>query len=739
MHKGCCHSVRQMRSGRSLLFFLILSCITAAGGWALAGGQNAREFCDLLTDRVKPSLSCGRYPGDSFAIGLKADEDSSAGIAKPGDASMATITVSSSSALLSAVKNAADGDVIQLAAGNYGRISLTGVNFASGITISSADPDQAAVLTGLKVTGSSGLNFDGIEFSLSPADKYFPITVGTSSDIHFSNLDVHGLKDGDSSNDAMAMMIRESRDVSVTDSAFEDLHHAVNFLDSAKITLSGNSFRTIRSDGIRGGGTDDLVISDNYFTDFYPVGADHPDAIQIWTTNTAKSASNITITGNVVERGQGGIIQGIFLRDQSGGDRPYQNVTISDNIVLGGMYNGISVGNAQGLTISDNVVGAFSDQKSWLRIDNSTGVSLSGNAASSYVLNNVGYVENQNNSTTGPVSGTGQDLLKNWLDGHQALWDDLPSDLISAFYPAGAAISCTLDVMGTSAADKLAVVAGSSTHVMGGTGNDILTGGTASSVNANLLEGGAGDDVYVISNKLDQILEAAGSGTDEVQARVDYSLGANVENLRLMNGAVSGTGNELGNTLRGNDAANVLKGLGGDDLVYGGAGNDNVQGGSGKDRLYGDAGNDNVQGGEGNDLLYGGDGDDIIYGGADDDLIEGGRGADTLYGGTGADQFSYRPDHLLGGGTGADRIADFASAQGDKILLAMLDANSATTINDKFSFIGTSAFSGVAGQLRYAVTSGDAYVCGDVNGDGQADFTLCVAGVNSLVSDDFSL
>src|SRR3546814_17629153 len=87
----------------------------------------------------------------------------------------------------------------------------------------------------------------------------------------------------------------------------------------------------------RSGGTNDVVISNNYFTDFHPVGADHPDAIQLWTTNTTESARNISITGNVFERGDGDIIQGIFLRDQSGGKLPYQDVTISDNIVLGGM------------------------------------------------------------------------------------------------------------------------------------------------------------------------------------------------------------------------------------------------------------------------------------------------------------------------------------------------------------------------------------------------------------------
>lgn len=727
-----------MQIPRSILVIFAMAMVVLAAPALPGGGGNAGGFCDLLTGRVKISPSCGRYSFDSFAIGLKAGESASAGIVKPGTHSMAIITVSSSTELVSAVQNAKDGDVIKLAAGDYGKVSLSNVHFANGITITSADPDQQAVLAGLKVTNSSGIDFDHIEFALSPEDKYFPITVSSSSDVHFSALDVHGVIDGDPSTDSMAMMIRNSSDVSVTDSSFHELHHAVNFLDSDHLDISGNSFDTIRSDGIRGGGTSDLTINNNYFTNFYPVGADHPDAIQLWTTNTDQSASNITITGNVVERGEGGIIQGIFLRDQSGGKVPYQNVTISDNIVLGGMYNGISVGNAQGLVMTDNVVGAYSDQKSWLRIESSTGVVLTGNAASSYVLNNNVYAANSGNSTTGAVTESPEALLKNWIETHPELRDDLPMDAISSDYPAVAVAAMSYHVTGTGGADKLCVNAAGGTQVQGGAGNDVLTGGVAASTNVNVLEGGDGDDVYVISNRIDKVIEQAGGGVDEVRSSVDHALGANVENLRLTGSAVNGTGNDLANTLRGNDAANGLKGLGGNDLVYGGGGGDAIQGDAGADRLYGEAGRDTIRGGDGDDLLYGGDGDDMLYGDAGADLLEGGAGSDMLSGGAGADQFSYRPEHLLGA-AGMDTISDFSATQGDRILLSMLDANSNTATNDKFSFVGTAAFSHVAGELRYELSGGNAYVCGDVNGDGLADFTLCVAGVTSLRSDDFSL
>src|SRR3546814_11435390 len=96
----------------------------------------------------------------------------------------------------------------------------------------SSDVCSSDLLSGLKVSDSSGLNFTHVKFSLDPANKYFPITIGSSSDIDMSHMYVHGLLDGDPSNDAMAMNLRNSSNISVTESEFEDLHHALNFLDS---------------------------------------------------------------------------------------------------------------------------------------------------------------------------------------------------------------------------------------------------------------------------------------------------------------------------------------------------------------------------------------------------------------------------------------------------------------------------------------------------------------------------
>ena len=66
--------------------------------------------------------------------------------------------------------------------------------------------------------------------------------------------------------------------------------------------------------------------------------------------------------------------------------------------------------------------------------------------------------------------------------------------------------------------------------------------------------------------------ELANEGADTVQSSVAYTLGANLENLTLLDagGAIGGTGNTLGNVITGNNADNTLDGKAGADTLIGG-------------------------------------------------------------------------------------------------------------------------------------------------------------------------
>jgi len=156
-------------------------------------------------------------------------------------------------------------------------------------------------------------------------------------------------------------------------------------------------------------------------------------------------------------------------------------------------------------------------------------------------------------------------------------------------------------------------------------GNDTLDAG----LGLDVLIGGSGDDRYIIRESSDAIMEQVGEGHDVVEAWSDYTLPDNVEDLTLIDEAVSGTGNSMANRIIGRWNDNVLQGLEGDDVLLGREGNDTLLGGSGRDRLDGGDGDDELMGGDGSDILIGGEGMDILTGGAGDDSYYVG-GLDTV-------------------------------------------------------------------------------------------------------------
>lgn len=191
--------------------------------------------------------------------------------------------------------------------------------------------------------------------------------------------------------------------------------------------------------------------------------------------------------------------------------------------------------------------------------------------------------------------------------------------------------------------------------LIGTAGDNVLDGGHG----ADAMIGGAGNDTYMVDNPGDTIVEYANEGNDTVITHVDYTLGANVENLTLSGpDSLSGTGNDLGNVILGNDAGDTIDGAGGDDGIAGGAGNDHISGGGGADWIYGFGGDDVLQGGVGNDVLFGGDGNDTLNGGDGDNFLSGDAGNDNIVGGNG-DNFMFGgdgDDHIVGG-DGNDAVA----------------------------------------------------------------------------------
>jgi Ca2+-binding RTX toxin-like protein len=231
--------------------------------------------------------------------------------------------------------------------------------------------------------------------------------------------------------------------------------------------------------------------------------------------------------------------------------------------------------------------------------------------------------------------------------------------------------------------------------------HDILNGGSGS----DLMYGGSGNDIFYVDYEGDTIVELLGEGTDHVYTLLtDYMLSDHVENLSF-NGAGDPNLNFIGSNV-----GNILNGKGGDDIL------DGLGGG---DELYGNSGNDVLHGGSGVDLLVGGSGTDVLCGGSDGDL------------------FRFSPGDT-GTGASADTITDFVN-WADKIDLIGIDADSGAAGDQAFSWIGTAAFSGTAGELRYYFDGTDTWVQGDYTGDGIPDFEIVLTGSITLFGTDFYL
>jgi serralysin len=139
------------------------------------------------------------------------------------------------------------------------------------------------------------------------------------------------------------------------------------------------------------------------------------------------------------------------------------------------------------------------------------------------------------------------------------------------------------------------------------------------------------------------------------------------------------------------------------------------------------SGNDTLTGNDAHNVLNANGGDDTLRGGGGDDTLIGGLGHDVMEGGLGADLFLYvsPTDSVVGGGR--DMILDFEQGE-DRIDLTGIGAH---------SFIGAAAFSGSAGQVRYAAFDGTTIVELDRNGDRRADLQIELDEGMLLTASDF--
>ena len=266
----------------------------------------------------------------------------------------------------------------------------------------------------------------------------------------------------------------------------------------------------------------------------------------------------------------------------------------------------VAIGTVGGsYTLADQVEnGTLTNTVAFTLIGNAIANSLTGNAADNTLDGGQG------NDTL--LGRAGNDLLIGGV-GNDLLTGGAGIDTASY---AGAAAAVTVNLAITTAQNTGGAGTDTLTQIenlIGSAFNDILTGGAG----ANRIDGGAGDDLFIVAAAADHTADEAiigGSGTDELRftstAASTLTVSANTTGVERI---VIGTGTGASAVTTGTTAINVnASALSGAVNIVGNNGANILTGGAGADTLSGEIGADRLNGGLGNDLLIGGAGADTF-------------------------------------------------------------------------------------------------------------------------------
>ena len=453
--------------------------------------------------------------------------------------------------------------------------------------------------------------------------------------------------------------------------------------DTGGITLIGNA-----GDDTLTGGTGDDSMSGGTGDDVF---------------NVAQDGGTDTIDGGA-DAGNGDV-DTIDFSDTTGSD----GVTITSGATETGTYTfpGDSAGGS--FTEIENIEGTQQDDT--IALTGSNGMTISGNGGEDVITGVSGAttvyggddndtIIGEDNNSTGTSTlfgGAGNDSIDG-ADGDDVIFGGDGADTIEAgeerifgdddtvYGGAGDDIITSAETDGQSndslygdeGNDTITVSGGDANLLDGGTGDDTLTSGTGADTlsggddqdsiyagSNDTVDGGEGGtdfDVLYVSDVASIAYDPANSENGTVTFNDGSTLAfTNIEDVIIedQDGTVSGTagddiidtgytGDPDGDMVDAGDAI-IIGHDANDDLIEAGDGNDQIDGGLGVDTIYAGTGNDTVFGGPdtetntifgeaGNDTVFGGQGGDTIFGGADADNLDGEAGDDRIFGGDGNDQ-----------------------------------------------------------------------------------------------------
>lgn len=468
-------------------------------------------------------------------------------------------------------------------AGNYGDILIKNKVFASDVTIMSRDPDQPATLHSLNVLNSGGINFSNLNVAYTPdanTKTFSPaVKVTDSVDISYTGglitagvavsgvaadaMELDGSRNVIGMYTGLGMQIHGSKDVLVEGVEITKVFRGIGMGESENVTIKNNHIHDVRTSPIVGGTVNNLVIDGNRLSDSNPwrpgeAAGDHADFIHFWTMapTQTKPSSNVTITNNILDQGNGVAPLGIYLDDR-GDSVGFENVNISGNVILNGVGQGIRLENTSNSVVKDNILlqtsGTQKDAPGIVIADGSENIEVSGNITKFVQVKDGSVVNVHDNTLVQNIDANAGsyythglvDAVDDMLTASQIR--DTVSTGITAAKPIAAGdaadeglsdfkllatLETTTDlklnaksntsqyVLGGRGADTLSGLKGNDT-VQGGAGKDLVTGGGG----ADVLSGGRDADVfyfdryYAVQDAVDTIVDFSTAEGDKVKLK----------------------------------------------------------------------------------------------------------------------------------------------------------------------------------------------------------------------------
>ena len=615
-------------------------------------------------------------------------------------------------------------------------LSIPGLDTSVGLQVAETSLKSPQALTGIPGVYYNASQHIVVVYQSGVTLSGFDLT-GLSVMVQASNVTISNCA-FDATSGSFAVKIYPGYANAVVDHcAFDGLKLDRSFQDfivaqGANTTITNSTFVNAPADGIY---IESGTIAHNTITGGgYLTGA-HPDAIWI-----GKTTGPVTISDNVIDwrnpaDSRAETNNAIRVTGENGN---VNDVTVTHNVILGGST---TVFVSDGPTQTHSTVGTV------------TNVEVTGNVVDS---GRWGYL----NLTDRPDDLAYEDNVLA-TGPSPAIADAANPQIATLNRITGSAVADTL--AGAAVADFIVGGAGSD-WLSGNGGNDVISSGAG----RDYVSGGSGSDYFMYASVAETGIGASSDLITDFKAGIDKIYLAALQDLpalaaddhwhfvgkKYFTGEaleirtyVSGSNTIVAFDLDGDmktdmeiELSGNLSLTAGDFLITATAPDTaetasfsaatpvaTITGTAGGNVLNGTAAGETIHGLAGGDVINGGGGDDVIVGGTGKDMMTGGAGHDRFV-------FEFAANSALGGGY-RDVIQDFTHGQ-DVIDVSAIDANAGTAAHDVFSWIGTSNFSGIAGQLRYQVVGAYTIVSGDTNGDKVADFEIGVAGNLALLSSD---